>query len=105
LDLVAAEAANPEIAGAGMGEIEAGDGRTGPHREAFGKVDAGVGFRVEKVEDRAFLGMVGAGGVAGGRTDAAVLFADQLLVREHLVRGIAPEFAPDPGVETFGEGL
>src|SRR3546814_12506645 len=57
--------------------------------------------------------MVGAGRIAGGRTDAAILLLDQRLVSQLLARRIAPQFGADMLVqplgerfgETMGEGL
>ena len=36
---------------------------------------------VEQVEERALLGVVGLGGIAGRRADAAVLLVDQVFAR------------------------
>ena len=47
--------------------------------------------------------MVGAGRVAGRRSDAAVVFFDESLVGQTLVGGVGPEFAPDTLVHTLGE--
>ena len=68
-----------------MGEVEAADARRGVHREALGELDAGGALGVEQLEERALLGVVGLGGVAGRGADAAVLFVDQVFVRELLV--------------------
>ena len=51
------------------------------------------------------LGVVGLGGVAGRRADAAVGLGDQLLGREGLVGRVAPELAADALVQPLGEGL
>ncbi len=48
--------------------------------------------------------MVGAGGIAERRADAAVLLGDQLFEREVLARRVAP-FASRPAVQPLGEGL
>ena len=45
---------------------------------AFGQLDAGVLLGVEQVEEGSLFGVVGAGRIAGGRADAAVLFLDQV---------------------------
>src|SRR3546814_10369898 len=47
--------------------------------------------------------MVGAGGIAGGRTDAAILLLDQRLVSQLLARRIAPQFGADMLVQPLGE--
>jgi hypothetical protein len=49
--------------------------------------------RVEQLEQRALLGVVGAGRIAGRRPDADVLLGDQLVVRQYLVGGVAPQLA------------
>ena len=59
---------------------------------------------VEEVEERVFLRMVGLGGVAGGRADAAVLLVDQIVVTELLFNTIAPIVAGYL-VKTLGEGF
>ena len=88
-----------------MREIEARHRRAGPHGEALGQLDAGRLLRVEQAEDRALLGVVGLGRIAGRRADAAILLRDQLLARELLVRRIAPELAPHALVHALGEGF
>ena len=79
-DLVAADFAEAEVARLGMSEVEAADAGAGPHRERFGDEHAGVGLDVEQSPERAFFGVVGAGGVAGGGTDAAIFFVDEFVV-------------------------
>ncbi|OPZ51202.1 MAG: hypothetical protein BWY91_02716 [bacterium ADurb.BinA028] len=49
--------------------------------------------------------MVGAGRVARSRPDALVVLGDEGLVAQPLSRVITPELAPDPLVQTLGEGL
>jgi hypothetical protein len=39
---------------------------------------AGVGFDVEEAARGALLGVVGAGGIAGGGADAAIFFLDEV---------------------------
>src|SRR5690606_20282219 len=48
--------------------------------------------------------MVGLRGVAGGGSDAAVLFVDELLVCEVFLPAVAP-LAASPLVEVLGKGL
>ena len=52
----------------------------------------------------ALLGVVGAGGIAGGGTDAAVFLVDQVVGRERLVAAVAP-FPPGLLVQHLGERL
>ena len=59
---------------------------------------------VEQAPDRALLGVVRAGGVAGGGTDAAILFLDELGRAEIFVAAVAPLVA-DALVQAFGEGF
>ena len=49
--------------------------------------------------------MVGLGGIAGRRADAAIGLGDQVLRRESLVGRMAPELAAHPGVHRLGEGF
>src|SRR5690606_6201912 len=75
--LIALDPAYAEIMAGGMGEIEPGDSRWRCHREAFGKADACRPLRVEEVEQRALLGVIRLGRIAGGRPDAAIFFGNQ----------------------------
>lgn len=52
-----------------------------------------------------FFGVVRAGRVARGRTDAQVLFLDQRFVTQFLVFGIAPVLLAHLFVQPFGAGL
>jgi len=49
--------------------------------------------------------VVRAGRVAGGRADAFVLFLDELVVGQVLVRGVAPVFLAHPRMQQLGEGF
>ena len=51
----------------------------------------------------AFSVWSGHGGIARRRADAAILLADQLFVREPLVRRIAPELTAHALVQTLGQ--
>ena len=68
-------------------------GRAREHRVRLGQADPGARLRLEQLEQRALLGVVGAGRVAGRRADALVLLRDQRLVVERLVRRVAPQLA------------
>src|SRR5205823_4732586 len=81
-NLVAADAADGEVLRLRMSQVPARHRGRGPHREALGEADARVGFGVEQAPEGRFLGVVGAGGVAGGWADAAVALLDQVLVAE-----------------------
>ena len=49
--------------------------------------------------------MVGTGGIARRGADAAIGFADEVLVAQRLVGGIGPQVGADMLVEPFGERL
>ena len=66
---------------------------------------AGVFPGTEKIEQHRLQAVIGAGRVAGGGADAAILLADQRLVGELLVRGIAPQRRPYMPVQPLSEGL
>jgi hypothetical protein len=78
-DLVAVDLAEREIARLGVGEVEAAHARSGPHRKRLGNHHAGVGLDVEQAPERALLGVIGAGGIAGGGADAAILLVDEVV--------------------------
>ncbi len=61
-------------------------------------------FRVEQVEERPLLGVVGAGRVAERRADAAVFFLEQLVLRQLFLAAVSP-VDPCLAVQHFGEGL
>src|ERR1700761_434096 len=103
-DLVEADFAEAEVAGLGMSEVEAADAGAGPHGERFGDEHSGVGLDVEKAPESSLFGVVGAGGVAGGGTDAAIFFVDEIVGGEIFGAAVAP-FVADFFVETFGESF
>ena len=94
-----------------MGEVPATDGGGGEHGVVLGEKDAAAtglveaGLGVQQLEEGGLLGMVGAGRVAGSGADALVLLADQRLVVQGLVRGIAPVLLAHPLVQPLGAGL
>ena len=102
--LVAVDLAEGEVARLGVGEVEAADARAGPHGERLGDQHAGVRLDVEQAPERALLGVVGAGGIAGGRADAAILFVDELVGAQVLVAAVAPLVA-HALVQALGEGF
>ena len=57
-----------------------------------------------RLPERALLGVVGAGGVAGGGADAAILLLDELGGAEVFVAAVAPLVA-DALVQALGEGF
>src|SRR3546814_19915563 len=67
-----------------VGEVPPGDRSPRPHRHPLCELDAGVGSDIEQLTERPLLGVLGAGLIAGCRTDAAILLRDQVLVRKAL---------------------
>ena len=67
--------------------------------------DAGVLAGVQQAEQLGLLAVVGAGGIARRRPDAAILLAHQLLVGERLVGRVAPDRLAHALVQALGEGL
>src|SRR5436309_15472775 len=91
-----------------MREIEAADAAGGPHGAAFSELDAGVLLRVEQLPENPLFGVVGAGGIAGGGPDAAILFFDQLFGTQILIPAVAPFFTHalvQVFSERFGESV
>src|SRR5262249_205932 len=103
-DLVAAEFADAEVLGFGMGEVEAADAGARPHRVTFSELDAGVLFDFQQLPKRLVLRVMGTGRVGGGGTDAAVFFVDEIFFAEVLGFAEAPLFAGFL-VKIFGEGF
>src|SRR3546814_9934693 len=60
---------------------------------------------VEQREQHALFAVLGAGGIAGGRADAAVLLGNQGRVVERLVRIEPPELLAHAPVQVLGQGL
>src|SRR5258707_836307 len=79
--------------------------RARPHRKALGELYTGLVLGVEQREQRLLLGVVGLRGIAGRGADALVLFQDQILLRQRLVRRIAPELPAHAGMHALGEGF
>src|SRR5690348_11008831 len=105
LDLVFRELADHEILAVRMAEIPARYRGGGIHREAFRQFDAGVVGRIEQPEQRGLFSVVGAGGVARRRADAAPFLGDQVLVAEVLAGCEAPVLRADFAVHPFRERL
>ena len=71
LDLIALDLADAEIGALGVAEIEPRYRRARPHREALGQLHAGGVLRIEQVEQRRLLGVIGLRGIARRGADAA----------------------------------
>src|SRR5215203_1214957 len=103
LDLIALDLADAEIVAVGMAEIKSADGGTRPHRKTFGELDADLALAFEQIEQRALLGMVRLRRIAWRRPDAAIFLRDEIVGRERLVDGIAPELLWDALMRQLGE--
>ncbi|MNQ88157.1 hypothetical protein D3C85_1034110 [compost metagenome] len=88
-----------------MGEVPAADRCRGKHGVVFGQGHLACAIGIEQLEQGAFLGVVRAGGVAGGRADALVLLPDQILVAQLFVRLVAPPGLAHLLVQPFGAGF
>src|SRR3546814_7925174 len=85
-ELVAADARDDEILAFGMPEIKAADRGGRQHRKAFSEYQPGILARREQIEQNRFQAVIGAGGIAGSRADAAILLLDQCLVGQLLAQ-------------------
>src|SRR5204863_10203129 len=99
-----AEFADGEISRFRVSEVKAANARPGPHGETLGELDAGLPLRVEDLPERAFLGVVGARGITGRGTDAAVLFLGEVFLSQVLGLAKTP-FLAGALVEILGECL
>src|SRR5688572_23898991 len=77
-DLILPNAPDAEVEGVRMGEVPAAHRRGGQHRVALGELNAYPLLGPEQLEDRALLGVVGAGRIPGRGADALVPLGDQL---------------------------
>src|SRR5271154_7138396 len=92
-DLIAADLAEAEIAGFGMGEVEAAHAGAGPHRIRLRDQHAGVCLHVEQAPEGALLRVVGARRVTGRRPDPAILLMDKVLVAQAFLATVTPLLA------------
>src|SRR5204862_7995806 len=102
LDLVASDAADGEVAGLRVAEVEPADARSGQRGERLGQLQPGP-CRDEEREQLRLLAVVGAGRIAERRPDAAIVLSEQVVAREALARRV-----PLPAgalVDPFREGL
>ena len=65
-----------------MGKIKPAHARARMHGERFRQRDAGVLLRVEQIEQRPLFRVIGRRRITRRRTDAAIAFANQFLVRK-----------------------
>src|SRR6516165_12532692 len=102
LDLIPLDLADAEIRALRMAKIEPAYRRAWPHCIAFGQFHADA-LAPEQSEQRALFRVVGLRRIARRRTDAAILFRDELVIAERLVRGVAPEFLAHTLMQSLGE--
>src|SRR5580765_4709515 len=102
--LILADLVDGKIARLRVGEVEAADARRGEHSVALGELHAGL-RSFEQAEQGALLGVVRTRRIAGRGPDAAVLFGEEIVVRELLLRRVAPVFLAHALVQQLGEGL
>ena len=105
LDLILLDPPDAEIVRLRVAEVQTRHAGRRVHGEAFGKRHAGLGRRVQDAEQLGLLSVIGLGRIACGRTDAAVLLADQGLDVEELIGGVAPQLGAHLAVHGLGEGL
>ena len=85
-------------------EVEARDTGGRPHGKRLGDVHADL-LAVHQLEHGFLDGVLGAGRIAGCRTDAGVGLGDEFVVGELLVRGVAPQVLAHALVQGFGKGF
>src|ERR1039458_3868514 len=75
--LVATKLANGEVFRFRVRKIKPAHAAGGPHRTALGELDTGVLLYIEQFPENFLFRVVGTGGIARRRPDAAILFPDQ----------------------------
>src|SRR4051794_24008079 len=103
LQLIATDPADIEVLRRRMREIEAADGGGWKHGAAVGQGQPRAA-RIEEIEQLEFLAVIRTRGIPVGRTDAAILLRDQVVVRQALLVAIAP-ILTSLRVEVFRERL
>lgn len=103
-DLVFVQLSDGEILRFWVREKQPAHAGAGPHGKTLRQLDAGVLFDVQQIPQDGLLGVVGAGGIARGRADAAIFFPDQIFVGELLKLAEAP-FLAGALVQVFREGF
>src|SRR5262245_40064185 len=88
-----------------MREIPAADGRGRIHRERLSEANACRLLRMEQLPQFRLLGVIRARRITWRGTNAAILLADELLIRQRLARRIAPKLATHAFVEVLGTGF
>src|SRR5579872_135752 len=73
-DLIAVDFAKAEITRFRMGEVKAAYARSRPHRKRLRNLNSSIRFHVEQMPEWAFLSVIGARWISGGRTNAAIFF-------------------------------
>src|SRR5690625_6395201 len=85
LHLIAVERPGVIVRGVRMRQINPRHRCCRVHRQRLGKADARVSLNIEKLPNRALLGMIGTGGIARRRPDASVSLADERIIVMFLI--------------------
>ena len=102
--LIATEPANGEVFRFRVRKIKSAHAAGGPHRKTFRQIDAGVLLRVEQFPENSLFRVIGTGGIARRRPNAAILFRDQIFGGQLFRFAVAPLLADAP-VQKFRERL
>ena len=89
LDLIAAEAADIEVLGLGMREVQPADARRGQHGGAVGQRNPLL-RGVQQAEQLELLAVIRAGRIPVGRPDPAEFLANHVLERQLLALAVSP---------------
>src|SRR5690606_17465401 len=99
LELIAADPIHVEVVSIGVGAVETAHRGGGQHGETLGEGHADF-VRPEQREESLLRRVIGASGVAEGRSDATILLGDQVFVLQALV--LVTPLAAGPSVEILG---
>src|SRR5207248_10981249 len=85
-----------------MRKIEPAHAGAGMHRKRPCKFGPCAFLGIEQIKKRSFLGVIGAGWIPGGGTDAAIFFTDEISIRQLFV---APKVPGDASffMQIFGK--
>src|SRR5437588_12536383 len=82
--------ADPERFSLGVRKIKPAHACAGMHRKRFRQFDACVLLGSKQIEQRSFLGVIGTGGITSSRPNTAILFADEIGMRQLFVASKSP---------------
>ena len=72
---------------------------------ALRQLDARRPFRIEHLEQRSLLRVIGLRGIAGGRANALIFLGEEINRAQRLVLGITPELAAHALVHVLSESF